>query len=414
MQNKLSYKLLILSFLMLNLFGWVLEVEVKYGIPQIVKYILSVSALGIIIWYWLINRSKPMPGGLFYPLIIVFVLWSLIMIFSAIIRFDNLFYLQRVLAQRYFFIPYLLPLMILFSKFDLKFFSYFFKYSFILIIFALIIQLYTIAFGIDQTHWFEQTSLIFIFDIGSIFLLLTAHISRKKYISNIVLVYFIIYIFLWAMYGRRGMLIEYVISLIMMLIIRLRSPFLIRTDRMKIYFTGLLLILLFIAIGYLITSTYAFQRGFSKDAFEESRGLVFDDFFSDFNTAKDWIFGRGLLGLVSRSIYGFESADFIENGILNIVLKGGLIYAILFISILLRATYLGFFRSKNDLVRALASIALIHVIMMLYFNLPDYSTRYILVWISATACFNPRMRNYSNEEVFQAINFRDEASGTNN
>lgn len=401
-----DYKLLILSFVMLNLLNWIAVVEFKFGIPLVVKYILSVSVLVIIIWYWLRNRSKPVPGGIFYPLIIVFLLWSLILIISAILEFDDLFYLQRVLAQRFFFIPYLLPLILLFSKFNLEFFSRYLQFSFILIIPALIIQLFTVFSGIEQTKWFEHTTRIFIFDIGSSFLLLTAHISRKKYVSHIVLFYFIAYIFLWAMYGRRGMLVEYVILLIMMIIMRLKSSFISRADRMKIYISAYVLIILFIAVGYLFTSTYAFQRGFNKSGFEDSRGLVFEDFFMDFNSAQDWIIGRGLLGTVKRSILGYESAGYIENGFLNILLKGGFFYALPFILILLRASYLGFFRSNNELTRALASIILLHLIMMLYFNLPDYSPKYILVWISATACFSPRLRKYSNEEVSRAINFR--------
>jgi predicted membrane protein len=142
----------------------------------------------------------------------------------------------------------------------------------------------------------------------------------------------------------------------------------------------------------------------SISGFEESRSRVFTDFFEDFNSSSDWLFGRGLEGTVRRTIMEEGISNTIENGFLFLILKGGLIYTALFVVILLRASYLGVFKSKNDIVKALASLIFIHVVMMLYFNLPDYSTRYVLIWIFASVCFTPEMRNLSNEEVHYAIN----------
>lgn len=176
---------------------------------------------------------------------------------------------------------------------------------------------------------------------------------------------------------------------------------------MKIYFLGLILIVALLSFGYLLMSTYAFQRGISKEGFEESRGKVFEDFSIDFSSTSDWIFGRGLDGRVLRTIIqGEDTGDLIENGFLHLVLKGGLLYLVPFVLILLRASYLGFFRSRNDLTKALASLLFIHIFMMAYFNLPDSSPRYIMIWIAVSACFNSGIRNHSNEEVSSALNLR--------
>lgn len=397
-------KLLILSFVILNLYHWVTVVEFKYGIPQIVKYLLSVFVLGVLFYYWLKHKSSALSGGISSIMIIVFTFWSIIMLLTAIFEFDDIFYLQRLLGQRFFFIPYMLPLLLLFSKFDLEFFRYYFTLTILFLIPAIVMQVYIIGSGIDRMHWFEQTSRIFIFDIGSGFLLLTSHLARRKYVSYLAIFYIVCFIFLWTFYGRRGMLVEYSMLLIMMVIIRIRSGLLTRADRMKIYFSGLILIILLIGLGYLVTETYVFQRGFNKSAFEESRGLVFEDFFADFTTAKDWIIGRGLLGTVSRSILNNADASFIENGFLNIMLKGGLVYALPFIIILLRASYLGIFKSNNELCSALGFLILIHVIMMGSFNLPDYSPKYIMIWISASSLYDIRFRSLNNEEVFKSLN----------
>ena len=406
MQKK--YILIFLAFLLLNIFGWIIlpAVELGYGIPILVKYFLSIFVLGILIWYRATNPSKPEPGAFFNILLIFFVVWSVILVLLALFKYDGLFFLQRILAIKYFFIPYLLPLILLYIKFDLEFFGELFHVSFLFLIPSLIIQSLVLLINVSQTNWLAQSSLIGIFDIGLVLLLLTAHIFRKKYIFYFALCYYLLWVLLWSLYGRRGMLVNSVFVLLFMVIIRFRSTFLTFNDRLKMVVSTFLLILLFLAYGYLFTSTYVFQRGFSMDAVTQSRGTVFEAFFYDFKSTTDWIFGRGLDGTVLRSFNSYSQFSQIENGFLTILLKGGLLYSIPFVIILLRASYLGFFRSKNDLAKALASIIFIHVIMMVSFNLPEYSTYYILVWISVSACFTPSIRNCSNEEVYQVINSR--------
>jgi hypothetical protein len=246
-----------------------------------------------------------------------------------------------------------------------------------------------------------------IFDIGSSFLLLTAQLSKKKHVFSIVLFYSLLMIFLFAEYGRRGSLMESILVLSVMIIIRLRSSFLGFNNRLKMYFAGLIMIIMIVAFGNLAISSYVFQRGFTKDAFAESRGTVFEAFFLDFNSTSDWIFGRGIEGKVLRSTGEGNDADFIENGFLILLLRGGALYLIPFIIILLRASYLGLYNSNNDLVKALASLLLIYLIIMSAFNVPVFSTKYIFMWISICICFTPEIRNASNEEIYQKFNSRD-------
>lgn len=407
-----NYKLFIFSLFLVQAFSWVSRVEFQYGIPQVVKYVLSVTVLAILFYTWFMFPSKSLPGGLYNPILVLFILYSIVLLVSTIFNIDSLFYIQRLFGQKYFFLPYILPIVILFVRFDLIFFRDYFHYSFLLLLLALIMQATVLLFGISQTNWPEQAGRVLVFDIGSSFLLMTAHVSGKKHISIIVVLYFIIWVFLWSSFGRRGMLVELILLFLFMTFIRLRSTVVAFNERMKMYLMGMLIISLFFVFGNLVTSSYAFQRGFNKGGFEESRGLVFEDFFADFQSSSDWIFGRGLEGKVLRTLDADEGASsVIENGFLTILLKGGLVYLIPFILILLRASFLGFFKSNNDLVKGLAALLLIHVFMMSYFNLPEYSARYILIWISVSACFNPRLRNYTNKEVRFAINLKDSTKG---
>lgn len=397
-------KLFVLSLFLLNIFAWVSYVEFKYGIPQIVKYILSLSVIIFLVYYWLKNRASPEPGSLVKPVLILFILWTLVLLVWALSRFNSVFYIQRLFGQKFFFIPYVLPLIILYTRFDLTFFRYYLHFAAFMIIPALIMQLIVIATGMNPSIWIEETSRIGILDVGSWLVLFTPHLLKRKHITILVTTYFVIWLLLWAVYGRRGVLLEYMVLFLFMITLRLRNPLFNFHDRIKIYFAGLVVMILIITAGHVITSSYAFQRGISVEGFEESRG-GFTYFFSDFDTTSEWLFGRGLDGTVMRVINNEEGATgVIENGFLTLILKGGLLYLIPFLLILLRASYLGFYRSNNDLVKGLAALLLIHVLFMAYFNLPDYSTRYILVWIAVSVCFTPEMRMLNNRDIYLALN----------
>lgn len=401
--NK-SIKIFIFSLIFLNLLNWISVVEFVYGIPQVVKYFFSATVLIVLIYYRFSNPLKPQCGSAFYGITIFFVTWSLILLILAFQRFNSIFYIQRLFGQRYFFIPYLLPLLLLFSKFNLAFFKKFFYYSFLFIIPAILMQMVIItSLSVQNLH--ENLHRIWIFDIGSSFLLLTAHISKKRSVSIFILLYIVLMLILSVLWGRRGMLIEYLLLIIFMIIIRIRSPFIRATSRMKIFLSILAFAFFLIMFGSLFESTFVFQRGFTLEAFNESRGLVIEDFLIDFSSTSNWIFGRGIDGSILRTIdINSGSETLIENGFLTIILKGGLLYLIPFIIIFLRAIYLGFFSSRNDLAKSLATILLIHLIIMFTFNLPDYSSKYIFVWVAVSACFNPGIRNITNEELAEAFN----------
>lgn len=400
-----NYILFFIALLAVNLYQWITIVESTYGIPKIVKYALSAFAIGTLIYNRITKPSKPNPGGLFYAVIVVFSIWSVLFIFFSVLKFDSVFYIQLAFADPYFFIPYLLPLLLLFTKTDIEFFRYYFQFATFLIFPAILMQFLTIIIGLSQITWAEQVARIGIFDMYYGYLLLTAYTLKKKYVSRIILIYFFIMLFLYSYYGRRGVLVEYSVLFVFMILLMLRSSLLTFNDRIKIYFAGLVFVILLLAFGYLATSSYAFQRGFSKEAVYESRGSVYEDFFLDFNTTSDWIFGRGIDGKILRSInLEAGTSNTIENGFLTVILKGGLLYMIPFVLILLKASYLGFFKSKNEMVKALAAMIFIYVVMMAYFNLPVFSTKYILIWVSATICFNKEIRNYENDEVYARLN----------
>lgn len=405
---KRKYKLFIVSLFLVNLYLWVFWGEFVYGFPNVLKYILTVLIFSIIIYYWYTNRSKPDPGQLFYPAVLLFVAWSLVMIIAVILNphselWPDLSFPQRVLGQPDFFLPYIIPLFILFTRFDIDFFADLFRYASIIIVLAIIVQLLTIMSGISVGDK-EQQSRVLIFNLGSSFLLLISHFSKRKYVFYVALLYTLLMVFLFAQWGRRAMLLDTILVLFTMILIRLRTILLNFYDRIKIYYAALILFIMIISYGQIAKSTYVFERGFSKEAREQTRGFVYEAFFLDFSSTSDWILGRGIGGTILRSERTGGQADFVESGFLNLLFKGGLFYLIPFLILLLRAVYLGLGASKNDLVKALAFLIIIHIISMYAWNWPELSSKYIFLWIAVGACFNTELRNATNEIIYRKIN----------
>ncbi len=130
----------------------------------------------------------------------------------------------------------------------------------------------------------------------------------------------------------------------------------------------------------------------------------------DFNTATDWVFGRGLTGTVSRDASTDRIVDFVESGYLVLLFKGGLLYLIPFILLVLRASYLGLYRSNNDLAKALAILNLIYLISMYAWNWPILELKYIFLWVSLSACFNSDLRTATNKDLIEKMEFRNKSA----
>lgn len=397
-------KLFILILLSINFLQWLSIVEMDYGFPQIIKYLFSAFALVGMVYYRWTNPRRPAEINTYDPLIVFFVVWSVFLLVQASIHFNDVFYIQRVLGQRYFFLPYLLPLLLLYTRFDVAFFAYFLKAAVVLIGLSILVQIYIMGFDMGE-GMYEPLHRIGLFDIGSGLVLLTAHLLKKKYPSYLIVLYFLFSVFIYAQFGRRGLFLESVLLIIFMISIRLKSSLLVVRERMVLYFFvfifGMFVMVLFEPV---IASSYIFQRGFGESAIEVSRGRVFDDFFSDFVRTGDWIFGRGLDGHILRTIALDETEQLIENGYLTILLKGGLFYLLPMLALMFRAIYLGFYKSNNDLAKGLAALVLIQIVSMMLFGLPDFSSHYVMVWVAIAGSLSSNVRLPDNQQVSLIMN----------
>jgi hypothetical protein len=96
--------------------------------------------------------------------------------------------------------------------------------------------------------------------------------------------------------------------------------------------------------------------------------------------------------------------DTIENGYLYILLKAGGIYLGLFVMIFLRAIYLGWFKSSSQFAKSLAALILIHLIVMIQFNLPVFSSEYVMIWICVAMAYSKDIRKLDDKQVKLILN----------
>ena len=134
-------------------------------------------------------------------------------------------------------------------------------------------------------------------------------------------------------------------------------------------------------------STFSF---FFTRLTEDSRAPVETAFFESFKgETLDWIFGRGINGTYYCILFDDSFVSLrgtIETGYLYIILKGGIISLVFYLFFLLNSAYLGFFKSKNMLTKAMALYLIAHVIYLLPFGLPSFSLEYIIVWVCVAYC----------------------------
>lgn len=192
--------------------------------------------------------------------------------------------------------------------------------------------------------------------------------------------------------------------------------------------TGFVAILLFIAsFGYVYTGNLSPHfsdpeivrdiKSFERNEFNsESHAMVIEDFFNDFDSWPEYLFGRGALGATyspqfvilqeitntKNNVFGFPPGYRleIESGYLQTILKTGIVGLLLMIIIAMRAIFLGVFRTKNTFTIICALIVLERYFAMNSGALAEYSMNYILYWISVGGCLSERIRNTSNVEIY--------------
>jgi len=394
-------KSFILALFALNAYLWCSIIEPVYGIPKIIKYGFSTAAIALLLFFSL--RSKRRLSELpECPVIIWFCVYS---IFHLLLSFrPELFYVQEVFASRFYFLPYVFPLLLLAARIDAILLAKVLAVSRFMLVPAIIATAFALSMSTGEHRWSLVSAYLSMFNIFFWLLLFSAHLFQKANVSMGVLFYYVLNLLVIGVYGRRGGFSIIAIGILFAVWHQAKSRVTSPMSKTLAIVVVCLLLVASLFYGHRLGELQVFQRGISIEGFEQSRSTVIEDYFDDFGGMRDWLVGRGINGTVKRTIRGGDVARGIENGYLTILLRGGLLYLAPMLFLMLRSAYLGYFRSRNDLSRALAIIVGLHFLNMMAFGLPDMSSSYVLVWVAISAGLNPDLRMMDNRMVIYIFN----------
>ncbi|WP_288651623.1 hypothetical protein [uncultured Parabacteroides sp.] len=308
------------------------------------------------------------------------------------------FYFKQFISINLFL--YLLPLLMI-VEFDTMSIRKLMKLSYSLSMLYVCIAIP--IFYVSQKMFFSESLISLLGGAGLVLMTLPYHDTKK---SRLVMFAVVLGIVLMMLLGRRNKVL-YLSS--MLFFAGLLNMFGSSTLKTKKKFRGVFVILALGCFLGLVIFSSSFEFFFSRvDTGMDSREGIIELFMLDFNTTpNDWIFGRGIYGEFNGGILATNEdtgmRDGIENGYLNIILKGGGIWLVLLILLSLKSVYLGLFKSNNKLCKGFAFIIVVYYIDMIGFGIATISLGYMMVFIAISICCNKQFRRLTDEDLMYKI-----------
>lgn len=329
----------------------------------------------------------------------LFILWIILLYLTAIPEIINPYnnFLQLKMFLDALMFLYLVPLMMI-AELDISFFKKYFKLCYVLAVFYLF---FSILFAKYDNEGFT------LFAEGAIILIMTwtYHSPRKRTVIVFVLLIAIIGMMLAVrrnrvVYFGGGLTLAFVVNILQ------NNTY---SNRRK---TTLILLSMALGVGLYFSSDYFFVFFDKMRTGMDSREGVIELFIDDFNRQPtDWVFGRGLFGRFDAGLLNtyedLEGRDAIENGYLQLILKGGLIWLVSLTIIALNAVYKGLFRSKNTLCKGFAMIIILYYVDMIGFGVPQTSLKYFIIFIAIAGCNTPWLRMCTDEYLAKEIGLKN-------
>jgi hypothetical protein len=147
----------------------------------------------------------------------------------------------------------------------------------------------------------------------------------------------------------------------------------------------------------------------NKEVTTDTRTFLYVEQFAD-TSEMERIFGRGAMGTYYSEYFeiwnqmGLSKGDSStrwtnEVGYLHIILKGGYIMAILYLSILIPAAFLGIFKSQNSVARMCGYYILCYILIWPISFSPIFGAEYIFLWTAAGTAISSSVRKLTIKKV---------------
>ena len=254
----------------------------------------------------------------------------------------------------------------------------------------------------------ETIILTFVPGCGFILLIATYLSNKKVNISFLIVFIAILSVTYLARRSVFSILVEFII-VSYILNIRGKSSALSLKIFPYILVIGVVFFINFSSLTQPLTNRM--EDRFLKDTRLAMYPTFLNEMKSDF---KYFYFGKGINGtyyypMERHELDGIEAGmvfseetnrNNIENGYLQLMLSGGIIHIILFVIVLLPASFYGIFKSSNQFSKACGVVVLFQLINMFVVSMPSLSILYILVWICVGICYKKSIRNKNDEEIW--------------
>ena len=376
--------------------------------PLVCKPLLFLGCIIYIVT--LITKWKGVPlTGLTKGVFIILVLWTVCLTIHMFFFFDlstvitggqirgTISYISYLFDSLPFF-PHLLPLCICCFPKNYSFdFGYFVRMMFLVAVVYICVLPFSIhsMSGINRFLGdFDATDV----SLGIRLLVpATIMIYLKKYLSSkqwgIFLFTFICGLLVNIYLGRRGasaICLLYILTMWLLYVINEG-----RSKKIQVFIIGIIMIACAYGI-FMNTSdslfSYILERGIDDNRSDRNIDMI-----SDMNSNNDWLFGRGWFGQYYDTVYGYRGA--IETGALALLLRGGFLYFIPYVALLLFTFINGTFRSKNVLCKALGIVAGLEIVYLYPYGWPLFSFNYFFLWIGVYMCNSARIRNLTDGNI---------------
>ena len=159
--------------------------------------------------------------------------------------------------------------------------------------------------------------------------------------------------------------------------------------------------------GFFIMNSSGMFASLVARAGENTREYVFLYYFWDMlQTPIDMIIGRGMrgayecAGVVDAGLENLRQN--VENGYLQLMLKGGVIYIIMYLTLFVMAIHRGW-KSQNQFCKTAIIILLVQIFDMLFFGLHAVNLKTFMIWMCASACLSGNISQMTDEELLDEL-----------
>lgn len=405
-------------------FSFVIGGIAFFSIGTIIRSLTGLDALYaasccvgyILIFYGLFHLRKKMmfrfsASPLYLGLLFLYLLTCIIMIIRGYTDNDGVMWISSAgFFNFHFFTPwyiicYLMPFIAMIDPDEYDFrpivkwsiiFSWVLIIAFVLFYDDILKASIAEALGkTTDTRAEEYMSYGYIYYNVAIICLCKKYVSTKTWAINTIALLVTLAINILA--ARRGD------SVICAILIFFNVYFSIKNLKFK-YRTPALFIAFVLIIGsaYSLSSASAFAY-IQKRGMHDTRSAVDNALLAQMDTEQLW-FGKGLNG---RYYFNLNLSDDIwggwryisETGYYNLVLKGGYIMTWLYILVILIPCLYGLVRSKNTLLKAIASIMLLSLLELYPYGHLQFNMKYMVIWMGVALCMNKKYLKMRDSEI---------------